>query len=82
MKQDFSELVEYLDKKFSSIDREINLSKEEIKKDFHVLQTAVDASIEQTEPYAQEMTMLGHQVDRHENWIDKAQIKVGIKFEH
>ncbi len=78
MKQDFSELIEYLDTKFAKIDREIK----ESKKDFHDLQKAVDQSMQRTETYAQETTMLGHQVDRHEKWIEKAEIKVGVKFEH
>ena len=77
MNEDFSELIQYLDEKFTRIDQRFD----EAKKDFIDLQTSVDTYAKKADTYFQEMVMLAHKVDRLEKWIHKIAEKVGIKLE-
>ena len=95
MAEDFSELIEYLDKKFQKIDKQfeslpgIFVTKEDLdektdylttKDDFNKLLSAVDAYANRADTYFQEMLMLGHKVDRHEKWIQQIAEKLDIKL--
>jgi len=91
MNQDFSELVKYLDEKFSKTDRKLIELDEGIKnvrekmatkEDFNNLQTAVDAYAKKADAYFQEMVALAHKVDRHEKWIQQIAEKLGIKLQY
>lgn len=82
-KQDFSELVEYLDKKFSEDAKEHRLMRDEftgLSNEFRELQGAVDAYAKRADAYFQEMVMLSHQVDRHDRWLRQIAEKVGVKL--
>ena len=78
MNEDFTELIKYLDEKFTRIDQRFD----EMKKDFVNLQTSVDAYAKKADTYFQEMVMLAHKVDRHEKWIKQIAEKLGIKLEY
>jgi uncharacterized coiled-coil DUF342 family protein len=78
MNEDFTELIKYLDEKFTRIDQRFD----EMKKDFVNLQTSVDAYAKKADTYFQEMVMLAHKVDRHEKWIRQIAEKLGIKLEY
>lgn len=78
MDKDFSELVEYLDEKFTVIDKKLD----EMKQDFNDLQTSVDAYTKKADAYFQEMLMLAQKVDRHERWLQQIADKLGIKLEY
>jgi len=78
MNQDFSELIQYLNGKFTHIDKRFD----EMKKDFNDLQTSVDAYAKKADTYFQEMVVLSHKVDRHEKWIKQIAEKLGIKLEY
>jgi SMC interacting uncharacterized protein involved in chromosome segregation len=54
MNEDFTELIKYLDEKFTRIDQRFD----EMKKDFVNLQTSVDAYAKKADTYFQEMVML------------------------
>ena len=98
MDKDFSELIEYLDKKFSGVDEKftstdgklIDLDKkiEEIKEnkadksDVNDLMNAIDDYAKKADTYFQEMVMLSHKVDRHEKWFHQVAEKLGIKLEY
>jgi len=85
MNQDFSELIQYLDKKFTYIDRrfdDVDRRFDEMKKDFNDLQTSVDAYAKKADTYFQEMVMLSHKVDRHEKWIKQIAERLGIELEY
>ena len=77
MDKDFSELVKYLDEKFTNIDGRFD----DIKKDFVDLQSSVDTYAKKADTYFQEMVMLAHKVDRLEKWIHQIAEKAGIKLE-
>jgi len=80
MDKDFSELVGYLDKKFSRIE---NILENKVdKSDFNDLQTSVDAYAKKADGYFQEMLMLAHKVDRHEKWLLQIAEKLGLKLEY
>lgn len=83
MKEDFSELIQYLDGKFTNIDRKLDSLQENKadKSDVRVLTDAVDAYAKKADAYFQEMVMLAHKVDRLEKWIQQIADKVGIKLE-
>jgi uncharacterized coiled-coil DUF342 family protein len=78
MNEDLTELIKYLDEKFTRIDQRFD----EMKKDFINLQTSVDAYAKKADTYFQEMVMLAHKVDRHEKWIRQIAEKLGIKLEY
>lgn len=84
MNKDFSELIEYLDQKFLSIDEKLEHLKETKadKSDVNNLMNAIDAYAKKADTYFQEMVMLAHKVDRHERWIQKIAEKLGIKLEY
>lgn len=64
-KNDFSELVKYLDEQFEGLEKRMDNLNEE----FRTLQTSVDAYAHKADAYFQEMVMLSHKVDRLERWI-------------
>ena len=78
MNKDFSELIEYLDQKFTHIDERLDA----MKKDFVDLQTSVDAYTKRADTFFQEMVALFHKVDRHEKWIKQIADRLGIKLEY
>jgi len=98
MNQDFSELVEYLDKKFSKVEnRFINVDGKLVtiddkieklqefkadKDDVNELLNSIDAYAKKADTYFQEMVALAHKVDRHEKWILQIAEKLGIKLEY
>jgi len=78
MNQNFSELIEYLDEKFTHVDERFD----EMKKDFIDLQTSVDTYAKKADDYFKEMVALSHKVDRHERWIHQIAEKLGVKLEY
>ena len=96
MKEDFSELVEYLDKKFVSIDEKFASVSEQLrmkadkddlidkadKMDVDNLLTAIDGYAKKADTYFQEMVALSHKVDRHEKWLLQLAEKLGVKLEY
>lgn len=74
---DYSELVQFLDDKFSSVHARIN----ELGEMFRDLQGAVDAYAKRADSYFQEMVLLTHQVQRHDKWIRQIAEKVGVHLE-
>jgi len=56
--------------------------REEMRKSFSDLQTAVDAYAKRADTYFQEMVALSHKVDRHEKWIKQLADKLGVKLEY
>jgi len=91
MDKDFSEIIEYLDKKFSETDQKLIELDEGVKdvrekmvtkEEFNDLQIAVDAYAKKADTYFQEMVMLSHKVDRHEKWFQQIAEKLGMKLEY
>ncbi len=78
MKEDFSELIEYLDQKFGKVDSDFI----ELKGNFDLLQKSVDAYAVKADKYFQEMTMLSEKVNRHDKWLNQIAEKLGIKLEY
>ena len=78
MKEDFAELVEYLDEKFGKVAEDFK----ELKDNFNLLQNSVDAYAVKADTYFQEMTMLSEKVNRHDKWLLQIAEKLGIKLEY
>ena len=78
MKEDFSELITYLDGKFNKVEVDFV----DLKKEFNSLQTSVDVYAKKADTYFQEMVMLSHKVDRHEKWLLKLADKLGVKLDY
>lgn len=81
---DNSELIQYLDERFSVIDKKLdNLQETKTDKaDFNNLMNAVDAYAKKADGYFQEMLMLSKKVDRHEKWLLQMAEKLGVKLEY
>jgi len=77
MKENFGELIEYLDEKFGKVDSEFK----ELKENFNLLQKSVDAKTDKETTVSQEATMLNGKVQRHEKWITQIAKKVELKLE-
>ena len=73
MNNDYSKLIEYLDEKFTTSHADL----EELSGKFDNLQSAVDNYAKRADTYFQEMVMLGHKVDRHENGYSKLLKRLG-----
>jgi len=85
MKEDYKELVEYLDAKFNVIDEgfsQVKVDIKDLKEGFDSLQKSVDAYAVKADAFFQEMVMLSHKVDRHEKWLLQIAEKLGIKLEY
>jgi len=54
--------------------------KDEYKKDFSDMLTAVDGYAKKADGYFQEMLMLSHKVNRLEKWILQLAEKIGIQL--
>ena len=80
MEKNFSELIEYLDKKFSKIEDILETKAD--KSDLDSLATAVDSYAKKADTYFQEMVALSHKVDRHEKWLLQLAEKLGVKLEY
>lgn len=78
MKEDFSELIEYLDGKFQKVETDFK----ELKDNFNVLQTSVDGYAHKADKYFEEMVMWSGQVKRHEKWLQMIAEKLGMKLEY
>lgn len=78
MNQDFSELIDYLDKKFSGVDAELG----EIRSDISKMYDGIDSYAKKADTYFQEMLMLATKVDRHERWLRQVAEKLGVKLEY
>lgn len=70
-----------LNNKIDNLDKKFELKFEELKSDFHHLQSAVDAHATKSDTFFLEMTSLNSRVDRHERWINQTAEKVGIKLQ-
>ena len=77
MSQDFSELIKYLDEKFTDVNQKFN----KLEKSFTDLQSSVDNYAKRADTYFQEMVMLSHKVDKLEKWVNQIADKVGVKLE-
>ena len=91
MKEDYKELVEYLDGKFSKIGEDFTELKvykadkkdiELLKESFNDLQTSVDAYAGKADKFFEELVMLSNQVKRHEKWLQQIADKLGIRLEY
>lgn len=78
MKQDFSELLQYLDEKFT----EVNSKVDSLAVSMNTLQQSVDGLSKDKQVKTDEILILNHRVKSTEDWIDKASPQIGIKFEH
>lgn len=92
MDKDYSELIHFLDQKFSGADdrfgqvdnelKDIRGDIKELKENFNNLLGAIDAYAKKADAYFQEMVMLSHKVDRHERWIQQIAEKMGVKLDY
>lgn len=55
--------------------------KDEMRKNFSDLLTAVDSYAKRADTFFQEMVMLSRKVDKMEKWIHQIAEKVGLKLE-
>ncbi|MBU4274633.1 hypothetical protein KKE19_02365 [Patescibacteria group bacterium] len=78
MAEDSSELITYLDERFTKIEKVLETKADKV--DIQNLMTAVDKYAEKADAYFQEMLMLSQKIDRHEKWLHLVADKLGIKL--
>jgi len=88
MNKDYSELIEYLDEKFSKTDAELSDIKEDVKdlkqdigalrESVQALTVSVDKLVKAVENLRQEYVAITAKIDRHEKWIQQIAEKVGV----
>jgi DNA polymerase III delta prime subunit len=81
-KEDLDERTGKLLQEIFTTKEDLEIFKEEMKKNFSDLQTAIDAYAKKVDTFAQEMIMLAHKVDRHEKWLHQIAEKLGVKLEY
>jgi len=90
LQNDYSELIAYLDEKFSLIATRqeldegfavVNKRLDELNDNFDKLATGVDAYAKKADTYFQEMVMLSHKVDRLEKWVLQVAAKLQMRLE-
>ena len=92
MNNDFSELIQHLDDKFTGVDRRfddidkkfvaVDKRFDEMKGEFNNILNAVDSYAQRADTYFQEMVALSHKVDRHEKWLQEIAEKLGVKLKY
>jgi len=78
MDKDYSELIQYLDERFSKI--EIRLDK--IDERINQLVTAIDKLTQSMSVYHDEYIALTSKVDKHEKWFQQVADKLGLKLNY
>jgi outer membrane murein-binding lipoprotein Lpp len=78
MKQDFSELVGYLDKKFG----EVNGKVDGLTTTVNTLQKSVDGIAKDNKTKEEETKVLNYRMKQAEDVLDKVAPKLGLKYEH
>ncbi len=81
-KEELDERTTNLLKEIFANREELEVFREEVRKSFSDLHTAIDGYAKKVDTYAQEMIMLAHKVDRHERWLHQLAEKLGIKLEY
>lgn len=84
MDKDYSELIEYLDKRFTNIDEDLKDLKENKadKKDVQDLMNSIDRLAKAIEIYHDEQKAISAKIDIHEKWIHQIAEKLGIKLSY
>jgi hypothetical protein len=78
----YSELIEYLNTKFSAIDLRfdsLELNKAD-KKDFTDLMNSVDAIAKKMDNYHKELSAHKYKVNRIEDWVTQAAPKIEVDY--
>ncbi len=78
---DIKKLIEAQKEVFATKE-DLEQMKDEIRKDYSDLLSAIDAYAKRADTYFQEMLMLSQKVDRHEKWLQQIAEKLGIKLEY
>jgi len=78
MKQDFSELVEYLDEKF----KEVNGKVDGLTTTVNILQKSVDGMSKDKQTKTEEILVLNHRMKKAEDILDKVAPKLDLTYEH
>ena len=81
-KEDLDERSNKLLQEIFSTKEDLEGFKDEVRKSFSGLHSAIDAYAKKVDDYAQEMIMLAHKVDRHEKWLHQIADKLGVKLEY
>jgi archaellum component FlaC len=84
MDKDYSELIQYLDGRFTKIDTDLDVLKETKanKKDVQDLVNSIDRLAKSMEIYRDEYVALTSKVDKHEKWFQQVADKLGLKLEY
>lgn len=77
--QDIQKLIAAQEEIFAT-KGDLEVMKEELRKDFSDLQVAVDGYAKKADTYFQEMLVLSRRVDRMESWMKEIAQKVGIEL--
>jgi len=77
MDKDYTELIQYLDEKFSKIDARFD--KVDIR--INQLVTAIDKLAKAVEDLRQEYSAIAAIIDKHDKWIHQLAEKLGVKLE-
>ena len=78
MKEDFSELIQYLDGQFNGLEKRLDNRMDDLEGEVRSLRTAVDGYAHKADAYFQEMAMPSHKVNRLEKWILQIAEKTNI----
>lgn len=78
MDKDYSELIQYLDERFSKIETRLDKIDERINQ----LVNSIDKLTKSMEIYHDEYVALTAKVDKHEKWFQQVAEKLGLKLNY
>ena len=78
MDKDYSELIQYLDERFSKVETRLDKIDERINQ----LVTAIDRLAKVVEDLKQEYMAISAKIDQHEKWIHQLAEKLGLKLNY
>lgn len=80
MNKDFSELIEYLDKKFAETAKQKDL--DILTERVNSLVTSIDNLVKSITDYHEEQIAMSEKMNIHEKWIRQLAEKIGLKLEY
>ena len=73
----FLKLFKYIEKRFDAVDKKFDSNDTR----FDQVMSALDSILKQNETTEQERLITNHQLDRHEQWIEKAATQLRVKYD-
>ncbi len=73
-------LYAHTEQRFNELDNKLASFRDELKADINQIYNLVDEDLKRRETDEQERLVITHQLDQHEDWIERASVELKIKY--